>query len=965
MSSSNKIPNVVLYTAPYGLQGPQGIQGPVGPTGPVTSVNGQTGAITNLAVTNNSQSFSGLQNFTTGISTPGITLTGSGVTSYISSTGVLGTSVFDIISDSSSTIASPNLIFGDTTIFEVISPSNVIRSRDYRGGTYNINFNINRSSNTTSALFVNHSTGKNVRLGYNIPVGLTNYVDLDVSSTGNLLITPSGGTAQINGRIQANNIVYTVNGQTGTITGALLNYSASVKEYGAIGNGVANDTTSIQNALNSGYKNIYFPSGTYKVNSTLTIPKDVSIFGDGPSLSIIDGNAGSCWGTQVPVLKNSVTGITWSLLPNLVSGISEGNRSLNFATAHGLCVGDMVWVTGNTAWNLYLFDYPPNKGEIRRIGSIQGTTGAIIQGTFYDNYSLSGLSLYKVSNYSNGNIKNLGIVGQGISGSYDIGVELRYLKDTSIENVKVTNCSAEALNLGQCDNVYVNNCYAEDVGGSQYGLDYGLILYNCQNIFVNGGYYTAARHATTMGTVPTYLSGSGRYYPSFGIVNRNVTFNGISAFKTTAPTDIVGAVDTHLGSEYIKFVNCFVDGGFNIAGDKITIDGCQIIGENTGLIYVGYLKGTNLNIQNNYMRTNNIPNINTTGVFVNIGGQFESLGFTTAQGGVINISNNVMEYANENQTRTAGDSDRRMWLSLINRGYTGEDIDVNIEGNVIQAGKNYPQGAAHIGAGSAAAGLCQALFNTINFSNNNCSNVGGLVIHAGSNVIANSVIFQGNKIFNSYDGTALYCRPVKKSVICKNNTIDGTRTSGTNQPVGGIESAINIAGQGSTLLGWNGYIENVHVSDNTVFNGLQTANFSTSTRADIFIAHTRRAVTHGNIVGSDTKSLNVSNNSNFLLNENITGSSSGAISSITGFRGTTQIGISNVGFTANEIITGSLSGKTATINGILSNHATNVIFLFNNTGAGTTSWFGRNVSISSEGLTFAPGSGSGMAVVTI
>jgi hypothetical protein len=39
--------------------------------------------------------------------------------------------------------------------------------------------------------------------------------------------------------------------------------------------------------------------------------------------------------------------------------------------------------------------------------------------------------------------------------------------------------------------------------------------------------------------------------------------------------------------------------------------------------------------------------------------------------------------------------------------------------------------------------------------------------------------------------------------------------------------------------------------------------------------------------------------------------------------------------------------------------------VFNNTGAGTTSWFGRNVSISSEGLTFANGSGSGMAVITI
>ena len=218
MSSSNKIPNVVLYTAPYGLQGPPGIQGPVGPTGPVTSVNGQTGAITNLAVTNNSQSFTGLQNFLSGISTNGITLIGAGTTTYINSEQIITSNLFAISSINSLDLSSQSVVVGETTLLNVESPNNRIRAIDYRGGTYNINFNINRTSNTTSALFVNHSTGKNVRLGYNIPVGLTNYVDLDVSSTGNLLITPSGGTAQINGRIQANNIVYSVNGQTGNVT---------------------------------------------------------------------------------------------------------------------------------------------------------------------------------------------------------------------------------------------------------------------------------------------------------------------------------------------------------------------------------------------------------------------------------------------------------------------------------------------------------------------------------------------------------------------------------------------------------------------------------------------------------------------------------------------------------------------------------------------------------------------------
>jgi hypothetical protein len=215
---SNRIPNVIVYSAPYGFQGPQGIQGPVGPTGAVTSVNGQTGAITNLAVTNSAQNFSGVQNFLSGISTDGLTLIKSGAITYINGEGIYNNNSFTIIAPSSLSLGSQDAAVGDSTALYIQSNNNRINATDYRGGTYNINFNINRTSNTTSALFVNHNTGKNVRLGYNIPVGLTNYVDLDVSSVGNLVITPSGGTAQINGRIQANNIVYTVNGQTGNVT---------------------------------------------------------------------------------------------------------------------------------------------------------------------------------------------------------------------------------------------------------------------------------------------------------------------------------------------------------------------------------------------------------------------------------------------------------------------------------------------------------------------------------------------------------------------------------------------------------------------------------------------------------------------------------------------------------------------------------------------------------------------------
>jgi hypothetical protein len=53
-----------------------------------------------------------------------------------------------------------------------------------------------------------------------------------------------------------------------------LEQTVSVKDFGAVGDGVTDDTAAIQAALNSGTQSILFPEGTYKVTSTLTIQQN-------------------------------------------------------------------------------------------------------------------------------------------------------------------------------------------------------------------------------------------------------------------------------------------------------------------------------------------------------------------------------------------------------------------------------------------------------------------------------------------------------------------------------------------------------------------------------------------------------------------------------------------------------------------------------------------------------------------
>jgi hypothetical protein len=70
-------------------------------------------------------------------------------------------------------------------------------------------------------------------------------------------------------------------GAVATNVQAKLRQTVSAQDFGAIGNGVTDDTTAIQAALSSGAGAVYFPSGTYKITNFLTVPNNVMVYGDG------------------------------------------------------------------------------------------------------------------------------------------------------------------------------------------------------------------------------------------------------------------------------------------------------------------------------------------------------------------------------------------------------------------------------------------------------------------------------------------------------------------------------------------------------------------------------------------------------------------------------------------------------------------------------------------------------------
>lgn len=94
--------------------------------------------------------------------------------------------------------------------------------------------------------------------------------------------------------VDAENVSYLppFTGSVATNVEDKLAQTVSVKDFGAVGDGVTDDTTAIQNALNSSALAIYFPPGTYKTTGTITVSQTgTCLIGDGPYDAIIESTA--------------------------------------------------------------------------------------------------------------------------------------------------------------------------------------------------------------------------------------------------------------------------------------------------------------------------------------------------------------------------------------------------------------------------------------------------------------------------------------------------------------------------------------------------------------------------------------------------------------------------------------------------------------------------------------------------
>jgi hypothetical protein len=163
----------------------------------------------------------------------------------------------------------------------------------------------------------------------------------------------------------------------------------NVKDFGAVGDGVADDTAAIQNAItaaNAGSGVLYFPEGTYIY--TPSAPFDITVSGNGLTLR---GEIGRSF------IKTNFNGIAFNVVTNFRAIVDFlGSAGLNI---EGLYFENQNYATTNTNATCFYITHGTNFGALCNISdcTFGRYTNCAVQGIRAWNWAIKRSNFYGVT----------------------------------------------------------------------------------------------------------------------------------------------------------------------------------------------------------------------------------------------------------------------------------------------------------------------------------------------------------------------------------------------------------------------------------------------------------------------------------------------------------------------------------------------------------------------------------------
>lgn len=312
---------------------------------------------------------------------------------------------------------------------------------------------------------------------YDVVVSKTGYLSVTISDIElDDLLAPSGSNSV--GYLPAGT------GAVATTVQAKLRESVSVKDFGAVGNGVTDDTAAIQAAITaSAGKELYFPAATYIISSALTIVSaSTRLVGDG-------------FGTVI--INTSLTGHALKFFPNNTTATSVFLNSCGIA-------------------------------DMQIYSAVNKTAGAGVYALQCNHFRLDRV---QITNHPEGLLVSGGQLNVFNAPSI-------FASSAVLTGTPVANSQAVRFCEAPIDGGLYQNCYTCEVTNIQVGinrcLDKSIRIESCDGLHITNGYIAGAYSDEVFIKVVTAsraiagLSFESVYLDGVGMAAAPVNRNGIN-----------------------------------------------------------------------------------------------------------------------------------------------------------------------------------------------------------------------------------------------------------------------------------------------------------------------------------------------------------------------------------------------------------------------------------------------------